>query len=107
MSETKDETIARLNGGWDRCREELMQTIRERDEARARIAELENIDALETKIAPIIRVAEARGFERGVREAVAAGDKMASEGTYGWVWLRAAILALLDKPSLSPQDKPE
>jgi hypothetical protein len=79
------------------CRKRNAELTVERDEARAKIAELENIDALEAKIAPIIRVAEARGFERGMREAA----KLAK------VWDAAvshAILALLEP--VTPQ-KPE
>jgi hypothetical protein len=63
---------------------------KERDEARARVAELENIDALEAKIAPIIREADERGFERGMREAAKVLEKD------GWSFPRDAILALLE-----------
>jgi hypothetical protein len=74
--------------------EELISRVRrERDEARARIAELESIDALEAKIAPIIRVAEARGYERGVKEAAALAEHWLGPDSY----CQAAILALLEK----------
>jgi hypothetical protein len=50
--------------------------------------------------------AEARGYQRGVREAVAAGDMHAKLCGDSWkAFCRKAILALLD-PSLSPEDKP-
>jgi uncharacterized coiled-coil DUF342 family protein len=70
---------------------------RQRDEARA---ERQAIGAMKDMHIGMLHEAEARGFERGVKEAVEAGDKMAEKGTYGWVWLRAAILALLE-PKLS------
>jgi uncharacterized coiled-coil DUF342 family protein len=102
MSETKDETIARLNGGWDRCREELMQTIKERDEARAEAAATEaGMAALNETIqntADAILEAEARGYERGVREAA----EVLENG--GWAIAPDAVLALLEPVTLQ---KPE
>jgi hypothetical protein len=92
----------------------LAEITRERDEARAEAERLKQSEILGREVLlPVkreqsLRVAqeaEKLGFERGIQGAVAAGDKMAEGGTYGWVWLRAAILALLDKPSLSPEDK--
>jgi hypothetical protein len=83
-------------------RQLVKQLTEERDQARARVAELENIDALEAKIAPIIAVAEARGFERGVRQAAKACDW---GDIYGDNAVKS-ILALLEKPSLSMEDKP-
>lgn len=71
--------------------------IRERDEARAKLDAWDGLKRQEAN------EAEARGYRKGVEDAVAAGDKMAKEGTYGWVWLRAAILALLEQtPTPAP-----
>jgi hypothetical protein len=91
------------------CRKRNAELTVERDEARAELEEIyfDDTAAGEKSIPTKLVEAEARGFERGVKEAVEAGDKMAEKGTYGWVWLRAAILALLE-PSLSDlPHKPE
>jgi hypothetical protein len=98
--ETPQETIVRLNGGWDRCREELMQTIKERDEARARADSFEklvNLYGLLDDGSPVER-AEARGYERGVREAAKVLEN-------GWPAGAEAILALLDKPVDNAPDR--
>jgi hypothetical protein len=77
--------------------ERAEKAIQERDEARAKIAELENIDALEAKIAPIIREAEERGYERGIREAANHRE------LYGLSSIRIAILSLLEPTLQKPE----
>jgi hypothetical protein len=100
---------------WEaRCNEWMGECDRirqQRDEAWASVAELENIDALEAKIAPIIAKAEARGYERGVKEAAAlakdfglpVSDELNAVMTYRQKNIAAAILALLEPTLQKPE----
>jgi hypothetical protein len=115
--------------------EEIAELIRERDEARALVETLtDENEQLTTEIEGLIEKhneAEARGFERGVREAsdfcLNQGFRRRGEdGDADYVWHLAgqSILALLEPKlselphnegisetaharSLSPEDKPE
>jgi hypothetical protein len=59
------------------------------------------------QINKMLAEAEARGYERGVREAVEAGNKESRKELYGWFYIRAAILALLEPRLSDLPHKPE
>lgn len=71
----------------------LAQTIRERDEARRELEELDFLryEGGEESIGREIEKAEARGYRRGVQDAAARLDK------FGYSEFRDAILALLEQ----------
>jgi uncharacterized coiled-coil DUF342 family protein len=102
-AETEAETLRRNN---DVLRADMLDVMRDRDEARAEWLPLsEEIEALRNDL----EKAESRGFERGVREAKeAAWRAWTASGDVGETGgkMYNAILALLE-PSLSTEDKPE
>jgi hypothetical protein len=80
-------------------RQAIANLIRERDEARAEAARLLKQTV---NYVPLSRdESEARGYERGVREAARVGERYYYRGENP----HSAILVLLE-PSLSPEDKP-
>jgi hypothetical protein len=100
MSEEKEALLKERSEyslrGW------AMRLLRERDEARAEVAEakreLEELDFLryeggEESIGREIEKAEARGYERGVKEAA---EVLAKDG---WSFAHGKVLALLEKPT--------